>query len=78
MNLRKLLPVVISIAFGRAVATILSAIAGTGAGGQAPPVQEVSSEADIRAVLFGGVPMDRWKEGLLFEGIAPHSWPKIG
>lgn len=76
MNLRKLLLVVISIAFGGAVATILPAIAGTGAGGQAPPVQEVSSEADIRAVLFGGVPMDRWKEGLLFEGIAPHSWLK--
>ncbi len=41
---------------------------------QAPPVQEPSSEEDIRAALFGGVPGDRWKEGLLFEGIRPQPW----
>ena len=35
---------------------------------QVPDVQEPSSEADTRAVLTGGVPMGRWKEGLLFEG----------
>jgi ribonuclease Z len=35
-----------------------------------------SSEADIKAALFGGVPMGRWKEGLLFQGIAPMPWLK--
>jgi len=35
-----------------------------------------SSEQDIRAALFGGVPMGRWKEGLLYEGIAPQPWLK--
>lgn len=35
---------------------------------------EFSSEEDIRAALFGGVPGDRWKEGLLFEGIKPSPW----
>ncbi len=43
---------------------------------QAPPKQTPSSEADIKAALFGGVPMDRWKEGLLFEGIRPMPWLK--
>jgi hypothetical protein len=38
--------------------------------------QKPSSEADIRAALFGGVPMGRWKEGLLFEGIKPQPWLK--
>ncbi|MBE1283483.1 MAG: MBL fold metallo-hydrolase [Rhodobacteraceae bacterium] len=37
-------------------------------------VGEPSSVEDIRAALFGGVPGDRWKEGLLFEGISPHPW----
>ncbi len=41
-----------------------------------PPVQEPSSEADVKAALSGGVPMGRWKEGLLFEGIEPQSWLK--
>jgi ribonuclease BN (tRNA processing enzyme) len=36
-----------------------------------PPVQDPSSEADIKAALTGGVPMGRWKEGLLFEGVRP-------
>jgi ribonuclease Z len=35
-----------------------------------------SSEQDIKAALFGGVPMGRWKEGLLYEGIAPQPWLK--
>jgi ribonuclease BN (tRNA processing enzyme) len=41
-----------------------------------PPVQEPSSEADITAALSGGVPMGRWKEGLMFEGISPQPWLK--
>ena len=40
------------------------------------PVQKPSSEADIGAVLTGGVPMGRWKEGLLFEGVRPMPWLK--
>jgi ribonuclease Z len=40
------------------------------------PVQEVSSEEEIRAALFGGVPGGCWKEGLLFEGIRPSPWMK--
>ncbi len=43
---------------------------------QAPPVQKPSSEEDIRAALFGGVPGDRWKEGLMFSGIRPQPWLK--
>ncbi|MGI9483123.1 MAG: MBL fold metallo-hydrolase, partial [Hyphomicrobiales bacterium] len=42
----------------------------------APAVQKPSSEADIKAALFGGVPAGRWKEGLLFDGIAPQPWLK--
>ena len=38
---------------------------------QAPPVQEPSNETDIKNALTGGVPMGRWKEGLLFEGVRP-------
>ena len=30
-----------------------------------------SSPEDIKAALTGGVPLGRWKEGLLFEGIEP-------
>ncbi len=37
-----------------------------------PPVQEPSSPEQIKAALSGGVPLGRWKEGLLFEGISPH------
>ena len=36
-----------------------------------PPVQEPSSPEAIKKALTGGVPMGRWKEGLLFEGISP-------
>ena len=39
-----------------------------------PPTQEPSSPEDIKAALSGGVPMGRWKEGLLFEGISPQPW----
>jgi ribonuclease Z len=42
----------------------------------APDVQEQSSPEDIQNALSGGVPMGRWKEGLLFEGIEPHPWLK--
>ena len=45
-----------------------------GALADAPPVQEPSSVEEIKAALFGGVPGDRWKEGLLFEGIRPSPW----
>ena len=41
-----------------------------------PPVQDVSSKKDIQAALSGGVPGDRWKEGLLFEGVKPMPWLK--
>lgn len=41
-----------------------------------PAVQTPSSEEDIRNALFGGVPGDRWKEGLLFDGIRPSPWMK--
>ncbi len=40
----------------------------------APDRQEVSSEEDVRALLFGGVPMERWREGLMFEGVRPMPW----
>ncbi len=30
----------------------------------------------MKAALSGGVPMGRWKEGLLFEGIKPMPWLK--
>jgi hypothetical protein len=40
------------------------------------PVQAPSMVEDIRAALFGGVPGDKWKEGLLFEGIKPMPWMK--
>ena len=47
-----------------------------GVSAQAPPVQEPSSEADVRAALSGGVPMGRWTEGLLYDGISPQPWLK--
>jgi len=60
------------------LAAIAAGILGTAGSmsAQAPPVQDVSSVEEIRAALFGGVPMDRWKEGLLFEGIRPSPWMK--
>ncbi len=41
-----------------------------------PPVQKPSSNEDINNALTGGVPMGRWKEGLLFEGVRPMPWLK--
>lgn len=41
-----------------------------------PPVQEPSSKKDIQAALSGGVPGDRWKEGLLFKDVKPMPWLK--
>ena len=41
-----------------------------------PPIQDVSSNEDIQAALSGGVPGDRWTEGLLFEGVKPMPWLK--
>jgi ribonuclease Z len=38
------------------------------------PDQEPTSPDEIQRALSGGVPMGRWKEGLLFEGISPHPW----
>ncbi len=43
---------------------------------QPPPVQKPSSKEDINNALTGGVPMGRWKEGLLFEGVRPMPWLK--
>ena len=38
--------------------------------------QEPSSKEDVQKALSGGVPMGRWDEGLLFEGIRPMPWLK--
>ena len=63
--------------------TIGVAAAGVSAGAALPLTitsaqekEKPSSERDIRAALYAGVPMGRWKEGLLFEGIAPQPWLK--
>ena len=32
---------------------------------------EIASEEDALKLLTGGVPLGRWKEGQLFEGISP-------
>ncbi|MCE2572887.1 guanitoxin biosynthesis MBL fold metallo-hydrolase GntH [Motilimonas eburnea] len=40
----------------------------------APPASTPSTEMEVKAALFGGVPGGRWKEGLLFEGIRPQPW----
>ena len=42
----------------------------------APPVQTPSSPAAVEKALTGGVPMGRWNEGLLFDGISPQPWLK--
>ena len=41
-----------------------------------PDVQKVSDPEDIQNALSGGVPMGRWKEGLMFQGIEPMPWLK--
>lgn len=47
---------------------------------QEPPrYQQSDFESDpavIQQLVNGGVPGDRWKEGLLFDGIAPQPWLK--
>lgn len=54
-----------------AVAACVATVAGAAFAEQPQPipVADPSSVENIRAALFGGVPGDRWKEGLLFEGI---------
>ncbi len=37
---------------------------------------DFASEEVMKEVAAGGVPMGRWKEGLLFEGISPQPWLK--
>jgi ribonuclease BN (tRNA processing enzyme) len=39
-------------------------------------IKEPSSKEDVEAALFGGVPNGKWKEGLLFDGVAPMPWLK--
>jgi len=43
---------------------------------QSQEIQEPSSKEDIKAALTGGIPMGKWKEGMLFEGISPQPWLK--
>ena len=38
--------------------------------------QTPSSQEDIQKALTGGVPLGRWDEGLLFEGVSPQPWLK--
>ena len=35
---------------------------------------DFAADETMKEVATGGVPMGRWKEGLLFEGIAPQPW----
>jgi hypothetical protein len=35
---------------------------------------DFASEEIMKEVASGGVPLGRWKEGLLFEGISPQPW----
>lgn len=35
---------------------------------------DFAAEETMKEVAIGGVPMGRWKEGLLFEGISPQPW----
>ena len=57
-----------------AAAAIVSIVASAPTTAQPVPAQDASSKEDIEATLSGGVPMGRWKEGLLFEGIRPQPW----
>lgn len=59
-----------------AICSMLAAGASLSEPPQPAPLPDASSEEAIRAALFGGVPGDRWKEGLLFEGIKPSPWMK--
>jgi ribonuclease Z len=44
--------------------------------GKAQEKQTPSSKEDIQKALSGGVPMERWTEGLLFDGVEPMPWLK--
>ena len=37
---------------------------------------DFADEETMKKVATDGVPMGRWKEGLLFEGISPQPWLK--
>lgn len=54
----------------------LLCLVASGALAAPPEVKKPSSHEEIEAVLTGGVPMGRWKEGLLFEGVRPMPWLK--
>ena len=36
--------------------------------------EDFADEPTMQEIATGGVPMGRWKEGLLFEGISPQPW----
>jgi hypothetical protein len=59
-----------------AAAAIVSIVASPPGTADPVPVQDASSKEDIQAALSGGVPLGRWNEGLLFEGISPQPWLK--
>ena len=56
------------------VAAVAVALSAGAAYAQVPPVQAPSDQKQIQEALTGGVPQERWKEGLLFEGISPQPW----
>ena len=58
------------------VAAVAVALSAGVAFAQVPPKQEPSGKDQIQKALSGGVPMGRWKEGLMFEGISPQPWLK--
>jgi ribonuclease BN (tRNA processing enzyme) len=60
------------------VTTCAMAILSTSAHAQwaVPEKQKPSDPATVKKALTGGVPGGRWKEGLMFEGIAPMPWLK--
>ena len=60
----------------RASLAILLMAASSTAMAEPPAVQTPSPAEDVKAALTGGVPMGRWKEGLLYEGIRPMPWLK--
>ncbi len=38
--------------------------------------EDFADETTMKEVASGGVPMGRWKEGLMFDGIHPQPWLK--
>lgn len=59
---------------GFAICAIILFALPTHAQWASPDPQEPSDPADVEKALTGGVPMGRWKEGLVFEGIEPMPW----